>query len=86
MADLRRRLEQKEYNAMVANVKPQVKLSLFSEEEFSSADAKMIKNQLSAVINILLSMVSVFLAIFIWMKNSPDYLVQPLLKPTATNE
>ena len=35
----------------------------------------MIKNQISAIINILLSMISVFVAIFIWMKNSPDHLV-----------
>lgn len=75
MEQLRRRLEQKEYNAMVANVKPAAQTSLFSDEDYSSADAKMIKNQLSAVINILLSMVSVFAAIFVWMKNSPDYLV-----------
>ena len=83
MADLRRRLEEKEYNAMVANVKAVPKSSLFSVEEYSSADAKMMKNQLSAVINILLSMISVFVAIFIWMKNSPDYLVDLLI---AINE
>ena len=76
MEELRRHLEEKEYNAMIANVKPTAKTSLFSDEDFSSADAKMIKNQLSAVINILLSMISVFVAIFIWMKNSPDYLVR----------
>jgi len=83
MADLRRRLEEKEYHAMVANVKPEPKSSLFSVEDYSSADAKMMKNQLSAVINILLSMISVFVAIFIWMKNSPDYLVDLLI---AINE
>ena len=83
MAELRRRLEEKEYNAMIANVKPKAKSSLFSDEEYSSADAKMMKNQLSAVINILLSMISVFVAIFIWMKNSPDYLVDLLI---AINE
>jgi len=83
MAELRRRLEEKEYNAMIANVKPEAKSSLFSNEEYSSEDAKMMKNQLSAVINILLSMISVFVAIFIWMKNSPDYLVDLLI---AINE
>jgi hypothetical protein len=83
MAELRKRLEEKEYNAIIANVKPEPKSSLFSDEEYSSADAKMMKNQLSAVINILLSMVSVFVAIFIWMKNSPDYLVD---LPIAFNE
>jgi Endoplasmic reticulum-based factor for assembly of V-ATPase len=75
MEQLRRRLEEKEYNAMIANVKPAAQTSLFSDEDFSSDDSKMIKNQLSAVINILLSMVSVFVAIFIWMRNSPDFLV-----------
>src|SRR5271156_5863982 len=80
MDDLRQRLEQKEYDAMVANVKPAPKVSLFSDEDYSSTDAKLIKNQLSAIINILLSMVSAFVAIFIWMKNSPDYLVSNLLE------
>jgi hypothetical protein len=75
MEDLRRRLEQQEYNTLVRNVRPTPKSSLFSDEDYTPQDAKMVKNQLSAVINILLSMVSVFVAIFIWMKNSPDYLV-----------
>jgi hypothetical protein len=75
MEDLRRRLEQQEYNTLVCNVQPTPKMSLFSDEDYTPQDVKMIKNQLSAVINILLSMVSVFVAIFIWMKNSPDYLV-----------
>jgi hypothetical protein len=35
----------------------------------------MVKNQVSAIINVLFSMASVFVAIFIWMKASPDYLV-----------
>lgn len=79
MDQLRRCLEEKEYNAMVANVRPAAQTSLFSGEDYSSADVKMVKNQLSAVINILLSMISVFAAIFIWMKNSPDYLVCQIL-------
>jgi len=80
MAELRRRLEEKEYNDMIANVKPAPKASLFSSDDYSSDDAKMAKNQISAVINILFSMVSVFVAIFIWMKTSPDYLV---LRPSC---
>jgi len=75
MAELRRRLEEKEYNDMIANVKPAPKPSLFSEEDYSSDDAKMVKNQISAIINIMFSMVSVFVAIFMWMKTSPDYSV-----------
>lgn len=77
MEVLRRRLEQQEYDAMVANVKPQPKtLPIFSADEaYSSVDAKMTKNQISAIINILFSMVSVFVAIFVWLRNSPDYLV-----------
>jgi len=75
MAELRRRLEEKEYNDMIANVKPAPKMSLFSKEDYSSDDAKMVKNQISAIINIMFSMLSVFVAIFIWMKTSPDYLV-----------
>lgn len=74
ITSLRRRLEEQEYNAMVSSVKPSPKISLFSDEDFTSMDAKMTKNQLSAIINILLSMVSVFVAIFVWMKNSPEYL------------
>jgi hypothetical protein len=77
MADLRRKLEEKEYNKMIANIKPAPKDSLFSDEDYSTDDAKMVKNQISAIINILFSMVSVFVAIFVWMKNSPDYLVFP---------
>jgi Endoplasmic reticulum-based factor for assembly of V-ATPase len=84
MESLRRRLEQKEYDTMVANVKTVPKSSIFTDEDFSSADAKMLKNQLSAIINILLSMVSVFVAIFIWKRNSPDYLVWTL--GTTNNE
>ena len=75
MAALRKRLEEQEYNKLVSSIKPTLKTSLFSDEDYTSTDAKMVKNQLSAIINILLSMVSVFVAIFIWMKNSPDYLV-----------
>jgi hypothetical protein len=78
MAELRRKLEEQEYNKMIANVKPAANNSLFSDEDYKSPDeAKMVKNQISAIINILFSMVSVFVAIFIWMKNSPDYLVSP---------
>jgi Endoplasmic reticulum-based factor for assembly of V-ATPase len=77
MAELRRKLEEQEYNKMIANVKPAANNSLFSDEDYSTDEAKMVKNQISAIINILFSMVSVFLAIFIWMKNSPDYLVPP---------
>jgi hypothetical protein len=77
MADLRRKLEEQEYAKMIANVKPAPKISLFSDEDVSPDDTKMVKNQISAIINILFSMVSVFVAIFIWMKNSPDYLVFP---------
>jgi len=78
MEALRRRLEQQEYDKLVSNVKPTPKTSFFSDEEdYSTTDAQMTKNQVSAIINILLSMVSVFVAIFIWMKNSPDYLVSP---------
>ena len=83
MAMLRKRLEQQEYDNMVANVQPPAKMPLFSNDDYNVADAKIMKNQLSAVINILLSMVSVFVAIFIWMKNSPDYLVY---RQIATNE
>lgn len=75
---LRKRLEQQKYDNMVRNIRPAPNtMSLFSpdEEGYSAADAKMTKNQVSAIINILLSMISVFVAIFIWMKNSPDYLV-----------
>ena len=79
---LRKRLEQQQYDTLVRNVKPATKtVSLFSadeEEGYSAADAKMTKNQVSAIINILLSMISVFVAIFIWMKQSPDHLVPPL--------
>lgn len=77
MRELRRKLEEKEYDDMIANTRPAPKTSLFSSEDYSSDDAKMVKNQISAIINILFSMVSVFVAIFIWLKNSPDYLVSP---------
>jgi Endoplasmic reticulum-based factor for assembly of V-ATPase len=60
---------------MIANIKRAAKHSLFSDEDYSSDDAKITKNLISAIINILFSMVSVFVAIFIWMKNSPDHLV-----------
>jgi hypothetical protein len=80
MDNLRKRLEQQEYNAMVANIKPKKRISLLSDEDYTSTDAKMTKNQVSAIINILFSMISVFVAIFIWMKNSPDYLVFDLLQ------
>jgi Endoplasmic reticulum-based factor for assembly of V-ATPase len=75
MDALRKRLEEQQYNAMIANIKPKEKISPFSDEDYTSADAKMTKNQISAVINILFSMISVFVAIFIWMRHSPDYLV-----------
>jgi hypothetical protein len=75
MAELRRRLEEQEYNKMIANVKPAPANSLFSVDDYSPDDAKIVKNQISAIVNILFSMVSVFVAIFVWMKNSPDYLV-----------
>lgn len=75
MEALRRNLEEQEYNTLVRNVRATPKASLFSDDDYSPRDAKMVKNQLSAIINILLSMISVFVAIFIWMKNSPDYLV-----------
>jgi len=45
----------------------------------------MTKNQISAIINILFSMVSVFVAIFVWLKNSPDYLVSEI-RNISTNE
>ena len=72
---LRKRMEQREYESLIQSVKPPKKESLFSDEDISISDSKMIKNQISAIVNILLSMVSVFVAIFIWMRNSPDYLV-----------
>ena len=37
-------------------------------------------------VNILLSMVSVFVAIFIWMRNSPDYLVRLVLFQLINSE
>ena len=76
---LRKRLEQHQYNTMIQGIIPPKSSALFApdDEEYSAADAKRTKNQLSAVINILLSMVSVFVAIFVWMRNSPDYLVTP---------
>jgi hypothetical protein len=80
---LRKRLEQQQYDTLIRNIKPPSNTtSLFStdeEEGYSPTDAKMAKNQVSAIVNVLLSMVSVFVAIFIWMKNSPDYLVLPPL-------
>jgi len=77
MEFLRKRLEQHQYNTMIQGIIPPKSSALFApdDEEYSAADAKRTKNQLSAVINILLSMVSVFVAIFVWMRNSPDYLV-----------
>jgi len=78
MATLRRRLEEQEYSSMVSSVQPTPKSSLFSDQDYTSYDAKVSKNQLSAIINVLLSMISVFVAIFIWMKNSPDHLVDRL--------
>jgi len=79
MAALRRRLEEKEYSSMVSSVRPTPKSSLFSDQDYTSYDAKLSKNQLSAIINVLFSMISVFVAIFIWMKNSPDHLVDRLI-------
>ena len=52
-----------------ANVK--VIISILSQY----TNPKKTKNQISAILNIMLSMISVFLAIFIWMKNEKDYLV-----------
>jgi len=75
MAALRKRLEEQEYNSMVSTVRPTPKSPLFSDEEFTSHDEKVSKNQLSAIVNVLFSMISVFVAIFIWMRNSPDHLV-----------
>jgi hypothetical protein len=81
MAELQRKLEEKEYHDMIANIKPTPKPSLFSPDEYSSEDTKILKNQISAIINILFSMVSIFVAIFIWLKNSPDYLVCQSITP-----
>lgn len=75
MATLRKRLEQQEYDQMISNVKPRTKTPLFSDNDYSAGDAKIMRNQLSAIVNILFSMASVFVAMFIWMKNSPDHLV-----------
>jgi len=75
MAALRKRLQEREYNSMVSSVRPAPKSSLFSDDDYTSYDAKVSKNQLSAIINVLFSMISVFVAIFVWMKNSPDHLV-----------
>src|SRR5277367_2605231 len=88
MEDLRRRLEQQEYDAMIANVKSQPKVQpIFSaDEDYSFADAKMTKNQISAIINILFSMVSVFVAIFVWLKNSPDHLVSHISNARANEQ
>jgi hypothetical protein len=85
MEALRRRLEQQEYDAMIASVKSQLKVQpIFSaDEDYSSVDVKMTKNQISAIINILFSMVSVFVAIFVWLKNSPDYLVSRIRSGSA---
>jgi len=85
MEALRRRLEQQEYDAMIASVKshPKVQPIFSADEDYSSADAKMTKNQISAIINILFSMVSVFVAIFVWLKNSPDYLVSHIRNASA---
>ena len=75
MESLRKRLEQQEYDSLVRNIKPTNRTPLFSDEGVTTQDSKMVKNQLSAIINIFFSMVSVFVAIFVWMRNSPDYLV-----------
>ena len=75
MESLRERLKQQEYQRMIANVKPPAKLSILHDNEFTARDARMVKNQLSAIINVIFSMASVFIAVFIWMKTSPDHLV-----------
>src|SRR5262245_46116176 len=83
---LRRRLEQQEYNALVQNIKPARKISLISGEDSSRSDSRLIRNQISAIINILLSMVSVFVAIFTWMKSSPDHVVRPRISRLTSRE